>query len=252
MRIALLVSALVVLAHSLAVAQRLPDSVTAPSLASPFMPVISTTTQPEKDRLQWGPALQQSYRFLVLETGFRVAFQEKTRRELGGPFFRDYGDSIAGLHGWGDGDSVLTNYVGHPMQGAISGYIQIQNHPVARQQEFGASEIYWRSRLNAMLWSAAYSTSFELGPLSEASIGNVGMRRGTSGYVDHVITPTGGFGMIIGEDAVDRYLIRKWEDSKSDNWRRFLRVAFNPSRSLANVMRGKMPWFRDTRPLREE
>jgi hypothetical protein len=243
----LLVAAFVLLAYSLKA-----DTQEPPELASPFLPIepVVSETQPSGE-LQWNLALSQSYRYLVVEHAFRMAFQAKTRRELGGPFLQDYAASLGGLRGWGDGDSWLTNYVGHPLHGAVAGYLYLQNHRVGRLQEFDFSSLYWNSRLKAMLWSAAYSTAFEVGPLSEATLGNVGKNPNTSGYVDHVMTPSGAFGVIVGEEALDRYFIRKWEDrTSSENWRRFLRVAFNPSRSFANILRGKVPWHRDTRPLR--
>ena len=46
-----------------------------------------------------------------------------------------------------------------------------------------------------------YSFQFEFGPLSEASIGNVGLRPNTTGWVDHVITPVGALGFMVAEDA---------------------------------------------------
>lgn len=63
-------------------------------------------------------------------------------------------------------------------------------------------------------WSAAYSLQFEIGPLSEASIGNVGMRPETTGWVDDVVTPLGAFGLIVAEDALDRYFVQ-WRNDAS-------------------------------------
>lgn len=246
MRRDLLVASLALLLQTGAVAQEIPEP------SSAFLPVISKPQEPPKT-FEWKPALTESYRLLLMEHGWRLTFQQKTRRELGGPFFKDYWRSIQGIRGWGDGDSWLTNYVGHPIQGAVAGYIHVHSNPAGRLPEFSSSEPYWNSRLKAMLWSAAYSASFEIGPLSEASIGNVGLNPGTSGLVDHVMTPTGGFATMLGEDAVDRFLIKRWEQrTGSDNLRRLLRVAFNPSRSIANIVRGKVPWHRDTRPLRNK
>ena len=79
----------------------------------------------------------------------------------------------SGRH-WGDTDPFLVNYVGHPMQGSVTGFIWTQNHPVERRLEFSSNPSYWRSRLKAMGWSAIYSTQFELGAVSEASLGNLG------------------------------------------------------------------------------
>lgn len=189
-------------------------------------------------------------RFLLLEHGFRLALQPGTRRRLGGPFLRDWGESVRATSGWGDGDNWFVNYVGHPMQGTMSGYLQVQNDARGRLLEFG-DQGYWSSRLKALAWNTAYSIQFEIGPISESSLGNVGQRKGTSGYVDHVMTPTGGLGWMVAEDALDRFVVRRLESrTGSGRWRVFYRVALNPSRSFANVLRGKKPWHRDTRPWR--
>lgn len=193
--------------------------------------------------------LAQSLFFAGIEHGFRL-FQGKTRRELRGPFFRDYLSSARSLGGWGDGDSVFTNYVAHPMQGAVAGYIYAHNDPDGRFEQFGHSPSYWRSRTKALAWSAVYSTQFEIGPFSEASIGNVGKKPGTMGYVDLTMTPVGGFAWILAEDALDRYWIERRELATSSlNRRRFYRMALNPTRTFANLLRLKKPWHRDGRPI---
>ena len=197
----------------------------------------------------WKRAVAQSSCFLGIEHGFRLT-QAKTRSELKGPFFRDWKESVAGVHGWDDGDSMFTNYVAHPMQGGVAGFIQIQNDARGRSAEFSCSKTYWNSRLRALGWSAIYSTQFELGAVSEATIGNVGKKKGTSGYVDLVITPTGGLGMIVLEDVLDKYLLKMLEQrTDSVGKRRLFRIVFNPQRSLANLLRGKVPWHRDSRPI---
>lgn len=190
--------------------------------------------------------------FLTLQHTFRMT-EEKTTRELGGPFFRDWFEAVGGLGGWKDGGRVFTNYVAHPMEGAISGYFQLQNDSRGKRAEFGMNGTYWRSRMKAMGWAALFSTQFELGPLSQASIGNVGggiYEAKKMGYVDLVITPTLGTGWIALEDALDRYLLRRVE-ARSGNilLRRSMRVIFNPMRSCANVFRFKTPWYRDVRSL---
>jgi hypothetical protein len=198
---------------------------------------------------QWGRAVWQSFLFVSLEHSLRLT-QAKTRNEFQGKFFADYKRAVTNIHGWDDGDGFFTNYIAHPMQGAVAGFIQIQNDPGGITQEFGRDGAYWRSRLKSVAWSAAYSTQFELGPISEATIGNVGKKEGTAGYTDLVMTPVGGLGMTVLEDAVDRFLIRRFESpGTAVGWQRFLRVALNPQRGLANLMRFKRPWHRDTRPL---
>ena len=200
-------------------------------------------------KFKWDSAIRQSLLFLGFQHSLRLT-QRKTLDQLKGPFFRDYLNSIKGVRGWGDGDGFITNYLGHPTMGAVSGYIQIQNDPKAMKLVIGRSKEYWNSRLKAMAWSAAYSTQFEIGLLSEATIGNVGKKRGTSGYVDFVVTPTLGTAGVLFEDATDSFLIRKIEKrTKNPHIIRTVRMVFNPARSCANLLRFKKPWHRDSRGL---
>jgi hypothetical protein len=69
--------------------------------------------------------------------------------------------------------------------------------------------------------------------------------------VDFVMTPVGGLGWMLGEDAVDRFVIRRLEKKwKRPAAMRFFRMVLNPTRSLANVFRFKLPWYRPGRPVR--
>ena len=205
-------------------------------------------------RFHWHPALAQSMIFLGIQHGFRM-LAPKTRDELGGPFFKDWMKSEKNMRGWEDGDSGFTNYVSHPLQGALTGRIFVNNSDAAKAQEFGPSKEYWNSRLKAMLWSTFWSTQYELGPISEASIGNVGLRdhngHCTMAYVDLVITPTVGTAVLIGEDAIDRYLLKHGIEKDTTNKRTvaIMRTLLTPTTSTANVLRGKKPWKRDDRPL---
>jgi len=197
---------------------------------------------------QWKMALIQSSLFLGIQHTGRLV-EEKTRRELKGPFWSDYLHSVSTIHTWNDGDSITTNYLGHPIMGAVAGYIQIVNDPVGRRLEFEISSTqYWRSRLKAFAWAAAYSTQFEFGPISEASIGNVGKHPPTMAVVDLVVTPIGGFALIVLEDYLDKRFIDGWESRTSNTKIRLYRIALNPSRSLTNLIRFKRPWYRDNRP----
>ena len=213
----------------------------APAVVKPEEPARSS------QKFHWAPALRQSLLFLGVEHGFRMT-QLYTRKRLAGPFFQDWFDSVSGVDGWSDNDAFSANFIGHPMQGAAAGYIQIQNDPQGIKQEFGRSPEYWKSRMKATAWSAAYSVQFELGPISEASIGNVGQKKGTGGAVDLVVTPVAGLGWMVTEDALDKYVIRRLEQkSQNRSLRALARSALNPSRSFANLLRRKAPWHRDTR-----
>jgi hypothetical protein len=199
----------------------------------------------------WRGALEDSMRLLAVEHSIRIGFQAKTRRELGGPFFKDYARSVRMPQTWGDGDSPFVNYIGHPIHGAAAGFVWLDHEDGAHDPELGFSRAYWASRGRATAWAAGYSLQFEFGPLSEASIGNVGLRPETTGWVDHVVTPAGALGLLVAEDALDRYVVRRLEGwTSSPALRATIRVALNPSRALSNAVQGRMPWSRPTRPLR--
>lgn len=216
--------------------------------------------QPQGDRrrarppgFDWDRALRQSFYFLGIQHAFLLANEESTRAELGGPFFKDYFKALRSLRGWGDGDPFIVNYIGHPMMGSVTGFIQVQNDPKGIHEEVSLKKSYWKSRLKAMGWSFVYSTQFELGLISEASVGNIGIKpNGNSNhamaYVDLVVTPVVGTGWLVGEDALDKYFIRRFEDRMPNRTTLILFRSFlNPTRSFANVMRGKRPWYRDNR-----
>lgn len=197
---------------------------------------------------QWGPTIKQSLFFLGIQHAFRFSTEPGTRAELRGPFFKDYAASLKGLRRWEDSDPMLVNYIGHPFMGAVTGYIQVHNDPGYRRARFGASELYWKSRMRAFAYSAAYSTFFELGPVSEASLGNVGKDGLTMGYVDLVMTPVGGLTFMVIEDALDRYVIERIERATGNRYLKTLaRTFLNPNRTFANTMRLKQPWYRDNR-----
>lgn len=194
-------------------------------------------------------ALGASMKLLLIEHGTRIAFQEKTRRELSGPFWEDYRRSLRIPRKWEDGDDWWVNYVGHPIHGTAAGYLWLDHDPTA-PASIGLNTRYWSSRAKATAWSAVYSMQFEFGLVSEASIGNVGMDPETTGWVDHVVTPVGAFGWLVAEDALDEYFV-KWVEAHTRNrvWRASLRLLFNPSRTLSNTAMGRLPWHRPDRAL---
>jgi hypothetical protein len=194
-------------------------------------------------------AFGDSLKLLLVEHSIRIAAQEKTRRELSGPFWDDYRRSVRVPHHWEDSDAWWVNYIGHPIHGAAAGYIWLDHDPHA-PVEISLSRRYWVTRAQSAAWIGVYSLQFEFGPLSEASIGNVGMRPETTGWVDHVVTPVGAFGLIVAEDALDRFFV-KWVESRTTNRvaRASLRLIFNPSRTFSNAVGGKLPWYRKDRSL---
>jgi len=193
---------------------------------------------------QLGDATGQAFGFTVFQHVFRLR-EEKTRQELGGAFLRDWFKSVSHTgRNWNDGGKVFTNYVAHPQGGAVYAHIYRQNDPRRRRLEVGEPG-YGGMVARAMIFSAAVSTQFEIGPVSEASIGNVGMRNATKmAWVDLVVTPVLGTAWMVGEDLVDERILKPL-DGANTVLRNTVRFFLNPSRGGANLSRGKWPWFRE-------
>lgn len=209
----------------------------------------------QQSGFNWDGAFRQSMIFLGVQHAFRLAYEPGTRAGLKGPFFKDYFRTVRSLRGWGDGDPYIVNYIAHPMMGAAAGFIQIQNDPRGLNEEVDLKKkSYWKSRLKAFGWSFAYSTQFELGLVSEAAIGNIGMvpnkkSRHPMGYVDLVATPVIGTGWLVGEDLLDKYVLRPLEKRLPNRVTVIVcRTVLNPSRTFANLLRWRWIWRREDRP----
>jgi hypothetical protein len=178
---------------------------------------------------------------------FRWATEPGTRAG-GFGLGKGYTDSIARLHGWADGDPFYVNYVGHPMQGSVANYLWQLNDARYNRFEFGRSREYWKSKLRGAAFAWAFSEQFEIGPLSEASIGHIQRDFPQQGLVDHVVTPSIGLAWTLAEDTLDRYVVRRIEDRTYNRWVRLaVRSFFNPARSFANVLDSRPPWYRTSR-----
>jgi hypothetical protein len=240
---------------------------------------VSTRERREKRGFHWGRALFESFTLLSIEQAYVVKDDWRwvggSSSENGIPFnhyWRDYKQSLSSwIHaGWNDGDPLVYGYVGHPIQGVAASYIFIQNDPKSERVEFSKTKEYWQSRLKATLWNAAYSTQWNIGPLSEATVEKYGThwrppwnQNGTwpcttkncytgMGQIDLVITPLGGFVWLVGEDMLDRFVTRRVEGATRN---RFLidatRCGLDPIRMGTNILHGKRPWYRGSRDARE-
>ena len=196
------------------------------------------------DGVGLGAAFGQAIGFTVVQHLFRLQ-EEKTRRELGGPFLSDWFKSVSNLGGdWSDHGKKFANYMAHPMGGATYAHIYRQNDRSRRDLEVGEPG-YGGMVLRALAFSAVISLQFELGPLSEASIGNVGMRDPNKmAWGDLVITPVIGTAWMVGEDLIDEKILKRM-DGQQIVWRNTVRVFLNPSRTAANMSRLKWPWYRE-------
>lgn len=215
--------------------------------ATPLIAPVEPPASRDASELKpdWARAIQQALLFTAIQHSFRYATENGTRNP-GAPFFPGYASAVQALHGWSDGDPFFVNYIGHPLQGAAASRIWIQNDRKYREVEIGRDPRYWKGRLRGAAFAFVQSAQFELGPMSEASIGSVQKRWPEQGFVDYVVTPTVGFAWVLGEDVLDKYLVKKVER----NHRILgilLRSGLNPSASFANALAGKYPWHRQDR-----
>jgi len=227
----------------------------------------------EKRGFDWGRALTESFTFLVIEQAYVVHTDFNwVVVENGVPFnhyARDYNQSLTSWWhaGWSAGEDPLYNYVGHPIQGAMTGYIELQNDPKYEKVEYSNSKVYWRSRLKAMLWNTVYSTQWSMGPLSEMTVEKYGTKARPPwnkdgsfpcdtdtcysgvGKVNLVMTPVGGLGWMLAEDILDKKIVEQLVEKHTEN--RFLidtaRCSLNPIRGGANILHGRRPWYRVSR-----
>jgi hypothetical protein len=206
--------------------------------------------------------VHDDYRFVTVENGVPLNH-----------YWRDYKQSLStwAHSGWDDGDDPLYSYVGHPIQGAFTSFIQIQNDPPGEKLEFSGSREYWHSRLRATLWNAVYSTQWNIGPLSEMTVEKYGTAVRPPwkhhwdpnipgdwrcqhhcltgvGQVDLVITPVGGFAWMLTEDILDKEVARRVESATANRFViDLVRCSLNPIRGGANILHGKSPWYRASR-----
>ncbi len=226
--------------------------------------VATHVTKP--DKFDFKGAFLQSFNENLFFDVWRVAFDPFMRYNLAHkPFFHDWFASYGGydLHRWGDGDDFLVNDVGHPLEGAVFGRTFLIHSPRS-QVVIGKNPQYWKSRLKAMAWAAAWSTQLELGPISETSFGNQGgytyvpgcglsascldkpglkPPTNNTGWTDFVVTPLIGTAWIIGEDTIDKYIVSPIAVNHRIFGGRILRSALEPSRSFAAIFSGKFPWM---------
>ena len=154
-------------------------------------------TPAEAGNVEWAQLANSSLRLLGVMHAFRLATEPGTRAG-GFGLGRDYFRGLGNLHGWADGDPFYVNYVGHPMQGTVAGHLWLLHDRRYRNAEFGSGRNYWKGKLRAAAFAWAFSEQFEIGVLSENSIGHTQKDFPQQGFVDHVVTPVAGLGWMIG------------------------------------------------------
>jgi hypothetical protein len=244
--------------------------------SDPVSAFVSTPRSFRRESFHWGRALLESFTFLAIEQAYVVHDDYRwvvvENRVPFNHYWSDYKHSLSTWvnSGWDDGDPLLYSYVGHPIQGALTGYIQIQNDPQGEKLELANTKAYWWSRFKALMWNAAYSMQWNIGPLSELTVEKYGTKVRSFwnpdntwpctsrhcvtgvGQVDLVMTPAGGFAWMLTEDFLDKEIARRVEGATRNHFLiDFTRCALNPIRGGANILHGKRPWHRASRDASE-
>jgi hypothetical protein len=209
---------------------------------------VQPVEQPPSDRnVHWKPMLMESLLYTGIMHSFDIVTEAGTRDTLNGHWFQHYTQSVSELRGWSDSDHFMAPYAGHPIEGSVFGFIFRQNDPRYYNVQWGDGRDYFISILRSMAYSAVWHTQWKIGPVSEASIGNV-MLHASPGFITLTDTPTLGALTMMAEDAADRYVIMGLENRTDNRVVLILTRCFlNPGRSFANLMAFRPPWTRDTR-----
>ena len=221
------------------------------------------------EHYHWKGLLWESFAFFGVENAQRLMADPYFRHlTADSPFWHDYIASLKqwNWRRWNDGDDFLVAYIGHPMQGSVTEFIEIQNDPRGRSLRIGDGKPYWKSQFHAFLWATAYSFDQKLGPLGEAALGSEGgytyvlhcpapcpsYRPGidkvtnNTGIVKLVSTPVGGSLWTMMEDGIDRVISDRLQDRYGNRvFVKIVRGSLNPCRTMANFLRWRLPWYRD-------
>lgn len=250
-----------------AAAQSAPVAGEAAPAVSPSRPAPALPEAKYSSGIHWGPLFRDWFVNLVMEQTERIAKESKTRDQLSGPFFHDWINTVSmyRFDRWDDDDKFVTSNLGHPTQGAIVAAIFWQNDDHVRfsDQDFH-SAAYRKALLQAFAFVTFDAVQWKLGPLSEASIGNVGLPAHwwdrdckqlnipcvpRTGMNDLVLNETGGMVMTVGFQWLDKHFQKRIE--KRFQSRALIdttRIFTNPPQSVANIVRFRAPWSRDNRP----
>jgi hypothetical protein len=212
-------------------------------------------------RYHWRAAFEESAAFLGIEIAGYLKIDKGTWGVVksdfeNGEFWSNYVKTLENFryNHWNDDDTWRTTWVGHPMSGSFVEFIWVQNAPKAAGLKYGKSWAYWKSRFLAMIPSAIYSAQWLLGPVSESSFGNEGLyyyinhagkySNGT-GYCDLVVTPFGGLLWSVAEDWADLHFASRIRAHTRNRGLLFASSFITPTKSGANILRLKAPWYRD-------
>jgi hypothetical protein len=228
------------------------------AVSTPYIqPFTLLPSSKKKSGIHWGPLLAQWWEQIAFQHGVRLTLEAKTRAELNGRYFHDWFSVVENYRYtvWNDGDKFFTSNIAHPAQGALVEAIFWHNddHVKMLDQDFHNPQ-YRKGLLEAFLFATVDAVQWKLGPVSEATIGHVGLptryqgERNRTGLNDLVMNEAGGTAMTIGLQWVDKHLTRRFE--RGGHNRALvdtLRIFANPPQGLSNLFAWQSPWHRDNR-----
>ncbi len=223
-------------------------------IRSPELETVSPESATNRPGVHWGSLLKQDLFWLTFQHIDRLIMEPQTRAELNGPYFKDWSYIVHHVqwNRWSDGDKFFTSNIGHPAQGAVVGYIFRQNDgsSIGVEQDFH-DPAYRKGLLKAFAFITVDAFNWKLGPVSEATIGHVGLhldpKTGTNrtGLNDYVTNEVGGVVLMIGEDWLDKHVAAPFErHTRNRCLINTVRIFTMPSQSWADLMAWKKPWYR--------
>src|SRR5262245_13788101 len=222
-----------------------------PASVSPSSAAPVLAAPEQSGGIHWGSLIRQWWTYIAIEQVERIVKEPKTRKQLSGPFFRDWFSTVSAYHfdNWDDGGKHITSYLGHPAQGAIVEAIFWQNNDRVRfsDQDFH-SAAYRHALLQAFVFATVDAVLWKVGPLSESSIGNVGLPVNwwdrdckaihipcvkRTGVSDMLMNEVGGTAMTIGFQWLDKHVQKRIEERVENRVViRVTRVLTNPTQSI--------------------
>ncbi|MGA8528299.1 MAG: acyloxyacyl hydrolase [Acidobacteriaceae bacterium] len=215
------------------------------------------------------PQCRVHWHQLILSTTLFNAFEDAGNLYSGywyryetthGDWFDRWINSAAGWRWnvWADQNPFLDDYVGHPMMGAITNDLWIQDDPRSMTVVLSNTWPYWRRMLRAGAFSTVYSFAWKLGPTGEAAIGHNGDHAepdnghytNETGWVELVTTPVGGALWTMAEDSLDKYVVAPIEGGGRNPFALLGLSLLEPSHATANILRFRPPWYRDDRVVK--
>jgi hypothetical protein len=232
---------------------------------------VDGPVQQAPESYHWKGLLWESFAFFGVENTQRLLADSYFRTLTADrPFWHDYIASVGqwNWRRWDDGDDFLVAYIAHPLQGSVTEFIEIQNSPRNRNYRLNDGKAYWKSRMQSFYWATAYSFDQKLGPLGETALGSEGgytyvdncayycsayfadpsryKVTNNTGWVKLVSTPVVGTVWTVMEDAIDHLISDRVEGNRIHaSFPKILRGSLNPSRTMANLLRWRVPWYRD-------